>query len=107
VLGAVLLAVRIAVNSYVYRHLAEAREHLDRGAERRRIAFELHDSLKQELTGSSLSLEAALRQLERGDEAAAREVVEEALEGSREGLREVRDILEELRPVHLEREFGL
>jgi two-component system sensor histidine kinase NreB len=33
--------------------------------------------------------------------------VEEALEGSREGLREVRDILEELRPVHLEREFGL
>jgi signal transduction histidine kinase len=104
---AVLLAVRIAVNSYVYRHLAQARERLDRGAERRRIALELHDSLKQELTGSSLSLVAALRQLERGDETAARKAVEEALEGSRESLREVRAIVEELRPVHLEREFGL
>ena len=68
-------------------------------AERRRLARELHDELGQSLTGVLLQIDQASRH----PDAAA---LEEAREGARRSLDEVRRIARDLRPDLLE-ELGL
>jgi len=68
-------------------------------AERRRLARELHDELGQSLTGVLLQIDQAIRTPETGD-------LEEAREGARRSLDDVRRIARDLRPDTLV-ELGL
>jgi two-component system sensor histidine kinase UhpB len=68
-------------------------------AERRRLARELHDELGQSLTGVLLQIDQAIRAPDEGD-------LEEAREGARRSLDDVRRIARDLRPDTLV-ELGL
>jgi two-component system sensor histidine kinase UhpB len=68
-------------------------------AERRRVARELHDELGQSLTGVLLQIDQAIRAPDEGD-------LEEAREGARRSLDDVRRIARDLRPDTLA-ELGL
>ena len=68
-------------------------------AERRRLARELHDELGQSLTGVLLQIDQAIRTPEAAD-------LEEAREGARRSLEDVRRIARNLRPDTLV-ELGL
>jgi two-component system, NarL family, sensor histidine kinase UhpB len=70
--------------------------------ERTRIARELHDEVGQALTAAMLQLERASRR----SDAPARGELEEAREGLRAGLEEVREIARRLRPEALD-DLGL
>ena len=68
-------------------------------AERRRLARELHDELGQSLTGVLLQIDQAIRTPQAAD-------LEEAREGARRSLEDVRRIARNLRPETLV-ELGL
>jgi two-component system, NarL family, sensor histidine kinase UhpB len=68
-------------------------------AERRRVARELHDELGQSLTGVLLQIDHAIREPDEAD-------LEEAREGARRSLEDVRRIARDLRPDTLV-ELGL
>ena len=65
-------------------------------AERQRIARNLHDTLTQELAGISLQLSAAVKNLDKGNLTAVREILTETSAASRSSLKESRELLSEL-----------
>jgi len=69
--------------------------------ERQRLSRELHDSVNQLLYGISLYTEAAMRQLEQGDSAAAQRHLGNIGESAQEALKEMRMLIFELRPSAL------
>jgi signal transduction histidine kinase len=69
--------------------------------ERQRLSRELHDSVNQLLYGISLYTEAAMRQLEQGDSAAAQRHLANIGESAQEALKEMRMLIFELRPSAL------
>jgi NarL family two-component system sensor histidine kinase LiaS len=66
--------------------------------ERRRLARDLHDGIKQNLFGTSLAAAAAVNLLD-SDPQAAREKILEAAEHNRSAQDEMKVLLEELRPA--------
>lgn len=70
--------------------------------ERQRLAGEVHDTLAQAFTSIVMLLEAAQAELKSGAAGAASHV-EQALQASRDGLREARRVVWALRPESLER----
>ncbi|HEX2729565.1 MAG TPA: ATP-binding protein, partial [Rubrobacteraceae bacterium] len=78
------LALRIGLISFVSRGLSEEQEVLARELEQGKILYELHDTVKQNVHGISLTLRAALDAGRRGDSGASREMLERALGASRE-----------------------
>jgi signal transduction histidine kinase len=92
-LGGVLLmlyfALRISLVSYVTRRVRVEREQMARRLEQSRISRALHDDLKQKVHGISLMLGAAREADRNGDEATARDLLDGALEASREASYQV------------------
>ena len=66
-------------------------------AARRHLARDLHDGAQQRLVAAVMSLQLAGERLD-GDPAAARPLVEEALEHTREGLSELRELAAGMHP---------
>jgi signal transduction histidine kinase len=101
--GAILflyLALRIALISFVNRRLNREQEEAARKLEQGRVLYELHDTVKQGVHGISLSLRAALEAGRRGEEDAARRMLERALEVSQEAEYRVSQPYDELQAVH-------
>lgn len=84
--AAVLLymALRVALVSFVSRSLGQEREDTARAAEQSRVLYELHDTVKQNVHGISLTLRAALEAERHGENEASREMLERALGTTRE-----------------------
>ncbi|HEX6708874.1 MAG TPA: ATP-binding protein [Rubrobacter sp.] len=78
------MAVRIGLVSFASRQLSLEREESARQKEQSRLLYELHDTVKQNVHGISLTLRAALDTERRGDREEAREMFERALGASRE-----------------------
>ena len=78
------MAVRIGLISFVSRQLSQEREDSAREKEQSRILYELHDTVKQNVHGISLTLRAAFDPDRRGESEEAREMFERALGASRE-----------------------
>ena len=101
--GAVLflyLALRIALISFVNRRLNREQEAAARKLEQGRVLYELHDTVKQGVHGISLSLRAALEAGRRGEQDAARRMLERALEVSQEAEYRVSQPYDELQALH-------
>ena len=81
---------------------------LTRQTERQRMARELHDTLAQGLTGITLQLEAARGHLDRGNDARALAIVDQALGSARSTLASSRLAIDDLRrnPDDLASEIG-
>lgn len=94
-----ILAVRTAVNNSVNWYLSVEQEMEAQVAERQRIAVDLHDTVKQSLIGSSFSLKAVLKHLDRGERAAARNATREVLEDQHQNVYQVKAIIRELQPT--------
>jgi len=77
------MALRIGLVSSVSKRLGLEREDLARQNEQKRLLYELHDTVKQNVHGISLTLGAALEAERRGDGEQAREMFEKALAASR------------------------
>jgi signal transduction histidine kinase len=97
-----MLAAHAAVAIENARLLERGRE-LSIVEERNRLARELHDSVSQKLFGLVLTAEAAATLLDR-DPRAAGEQVARLGELAQEALRELRELIFELRPPSLEQE---
>lgn len=80
----IYLSLRVALVSFVSRRLGDEREALARELEQSRILYELHDTVKQNIHGVSLTLRAALDAARRGESEASREMLERALRTSSE-----------------------
>jgi signal transduction histidine kinase len=78
------MALRIGLVSSVSKDLGKEREESVREKERRRLLYELHDTVKQDVHGISLTLRAAIDTERRGDRKKALEMFERALGASRE-----------------------
>ena len=78
------MALRIGLVSSVSKHLGQEREESVREKERHRLLYELHDTVKQDVHGISLTLRAALDTERRGDHKEALEMFGRALGASRE-----------------------
>ncbi|MBA3423409.1 MAG: sensor histidine kinase [Rubrobacteraceae bacterium] len=78
------LALRVALVSAVTRQLSRDEEVAARRLEQSRVLYELHDTVKGRVHGTSLTLNAALEAERRGDRDAAREGFGRAMEASRE-----------------------
>jgi signal transduction histidine kinase len=103
------LALAIARQAAVAIENARLHERARQAAtleERQRLARELHDSVTQSLYGIGLYAEAAGRALADGDTLSAGDSLREIGETTQEALGEMRLLLFELRPPHLE-EGGL
>ncbi len=96
------LAVRIGLISFVSRGLSEEQEALARELEQGKILYELHDTVKQNVHGISLTLRAALDAERRGDGEAAREMFERALRASREAEFQISRPYDELQTLREE-----
>jgi two-component system NarL family sensor kinase len=77
------MALRIGLVSSVSKQLGNEREELARQNEQSRLLYELHDTVKQNVHGISLTLRSALDAERRGDREEAREMFERALAVSR------------------------
>ena len=99
--GGVLLMVvmcgRMFEINRAMRRQAARQEALARQAEGGRIMRELHDTVKQGVHGTSLMIEAATLAENKGDDAAVRDLLEKALETSRETGHELSKPMDELR----------
>src|SRR5829696_1216118 len=80
----VYMALRVGLVSSVSKHLSQEREESAREREQRRLLYELHDTVKQNVHGVSLTLRAALDAERRGDRKEALEMFGRALGASRE-----------------------
>jgi hypothetical protein len=80
----VYMAVRIGLVSRVSSSLGQEREESVRQKEQGRLLYELHDTVKQDVHGISLTLRSALDTERRGDSEEARGMFERALSASRE-----------------------
>lgn len=106
--GAVLTVVLLTLCLYLFNELTRTRSQLaarERQAgvqdERQRIAGDVHDTLTQGLASVVMLLEAALASVRENRPDAARRI-EEAASTAREGLRDVRRLVWDLRPESLE-----
>jgi len=80
----VYMAVRIGLVSRVSSSLGLEREESARQKEQGRLLYELHDTVKQDVHGISLTLRSALDTERRGDREEAHGMFERALAASRE-----------------------
>lgn len=94
------LALRIALVSFVNRRLSRDQEEKARKVEQGRVLYELHDTVKQGVHGISLSLRGALDAGRRGEQDAARRMLERALEVSQEAEYRVSQPYDELQAIH-------
>ena len=78
------MALRVGLVSSVSKHLGQEREESAREKEQKRLLYELHDTVKQNVHGVSLTLRAALEAERRGDREEAVEMFGTALRASRE-----------------------
>jgi signal transduction histidine kinase len=77
------MALRIGLVSSVSKQLGNEREELARQNEQSRLLYEMHDTVKQNVHGISLTLRSALEAERRGDQEGAREMFGRALAASR------------------------
>lgn len=100
-LGGVVLAAILSGRMYAIAYagaiMAKRQEALAVQAEQGRILRGLHDTVKQDIHGASMMIEAAVAIQRRGDAEAVREILEKALEASREAGRDLSKPLDELR----------
>ena len=101
-LGGVVLAAILAGRNYAVAYagdvMARRQEALALQAEQGRILHGLHDTVKQDIHGASMMIEAAVvAQKKRQDPEAVREILARALEASREAGRNLSRPLDELR----------
>ncbi|MGH3146496.1 MAG: sensor histidine kinase [Rubrobacter sp.] len=95
----VYMALRIGLVSSVSKQLGQEREETARMNEQKRLLYELHDTVKQNVEGISLTLRAALDTERRGDREEAREMFEKALAVSRGAEFEISRPYDELRAL--------
>lgn len=95
------LTRRLNLMAEEIRNLLQARQELATLEERNRLARDLHDSVKQQVFATTMTLGAAESLWERDGEA-AREKVAQALALSRQAQKELSGLIHELRPVALE-----
>ena len=79
------MALRIGLVSSVSKQLGNEREELAHQNEQSRLLYEMHDTVKQNVHGISLTLRSALEAERRGDQEGAREMFGRALAASRGG----------------------
>lgn len=96
------LAVRIGLVSFVSRQLGQEREESAREKEQSRLLYEMHDTVKQNVHGISLTLRAALDTERRGEREEAREMFERALGASREAEFQISRPYDELQTLRSE-----
>ncbi len=96
------MALRIGLVSFVSRRVGQEREDSAREKEQSRLLYELHDTVKQNVHGISLTLRAALDTERRGDREEAREMFERALVSSREAEFQISRPYDELRTLRSE-----
>ena len=77
------MALRIGLVSSVSKQLGQEREESARQNEQSRLLYEMHDTVKQNVHGISLTLRSALDAERRGDTEGMREMFEKALAASR------------------------
>jgi two-component system, NarL family, sensor histidine kinase LiaS len=94
------LGRRLNLMAEEIQNLLQARQELAALEERNRLARDLHDSVKQQVFATSMTLGAAESLWERDSEA-AREKVAQALALCRQAQQELSGLLHELRPVAL------
>jgi len=92
-----ILSGRMYAVAYAGAVMARRQEALALQAEQGRILGGLHDTVKQDIHGASMMIEAAVAAQKRGDSEAVREILEKALEASREAGRDLSRPLDELR----------
>ena len=90
------LAVRVAVISYVRRHLDRERQAVARRLEQARILYEMRDAVESGLGSITVSVMAAIKADKRGDHEGVRELLYEALQTTREAEVEISRPYEEL-----------
>lgn len=99
----IYLALRVPLVSFVSRRLGNDREETTRKLEHNRVLYELHDSVKQNVHGITLTLRAALEAERRGEPETARQMIGRALEASREAEYRISkpydDLLQESAPA--------
>lgn len=88
--------IRMDAEQLLYLNLVEQQE-----AERKRIAFEIHDGIGQEMVAMNNQAELALTEKE--PEKSSAELLQRFVRRIPELLQELRRISQNLRPVHLER----
>ena len=91
------LALRVSLVSAVSRRLGREREAATRKLEQGRVLSELHEAVKQNVHGVSLTIKAAIEAGRRGDRNALLGMLDRALETSRETEFQVSRPYEELR----------
>ena len=100
-LGGVVLVALLSMRNYAVAYagdvMARRQEALALQAEQGRILHGLHDTVKQDIHGASMLIEAAVAAQKRGDPEAVREILSKALEASREAGRDLSRPLDELR----------
>jgi signal transduction histidine kinase len=100
------MALRIGLVSSVSKQLGQEREEWARQNEQSRLLYELHDTVKQNVHGISLTLRSALDTERRGDREEAREMFERALAASRGAEFQVSRPYDELSALRGERPPG-
>lgn len=103
--GAILLsymALRIGLVAFLNRRLGHEQEASGRQSEQSRLLYEMHDTVKQNVHGVSLTLRAALEADRRGERDAAREMFRRALEVSREAEFQISRPYDELQSLREE-----
>lgn len=107
--GAVLLLV-FAVRTYAANHAADLltikHKALTKRTEQSRILGELHDTVKQNIRGVSMMIEACVHAQKRGDAASAREFLNRSLNMSREAGYQLSKPLDELRLSYKDEAVG-
>ena len=100
-LGGAALALILTGRNYAVAYagdvMARRQEALTLQAEQGRILAGLHDTVKQDIHGASMILEAAVAARERGDPGTSGELIEKALEATREAGLDLARPLDELR----------
>ena len=97
----VCLALRLAAVSGYGRKLRLEGERLAKEEERRDMAEELHDTLKQSIYGTTLLLNSYRKVREKKGPEAAEEVLDRAIEASKEANHRVSRPIEELRALRM------
>jgi NarL family two-component system sensor histidine kinase LiaS len=95
------LSRRLNLMAEEIQNLLQARQELATLEERNRLARDLHDSVKQQVFATTMTLGAAESLWERDPEA-ARQKVDQALALCRQAQQELSGLIHELRPVALE-----
>ena len=88
--------------NYQLQEYADMSERMARTRERNRLAREIHDTLGHTLTGIAVGLDACLALIDRSPELTKKQLVKLS-DASREGIKDIRRSVNELRPDSLER----